>query len=98
MANRFSDGDRVTVSQDYHWAKNVRGRIGAPPAQVVGLSGPWKDNLTRTVQTRKGPVIFYWVWFDEPQRDAEGDGPYEGAEIPEKDILHAARRADWDAR
>ncbi|HEY8223627.1 MAG TPA: hypothetical protein VIG25_00025 [Pyrinomonadaceae bacterium] len=29
----------------------------------------------------EGPLRFYWVEFDEPQRDAEGDGPYFGAEI-----------------
>jgi len=87
MSNKFSSGDRVVISPDYHWAKNATGRIGAPPAQAVGLSGPWSDDLTRAVQTRQGVAIFYWVWFDEPQRDAEGDGPYTGAEIPENQIL-----------
>jgi hypothetical protein len=24
---------------------------------------------------------FCWVWFDEPQKDADGDGPYKGGEI-----------------
>ena len=94
MASKFSDGDRVSISPEYHWAKNAGGRIGVPPAQVAALSGPWNDNLTRTVQTRKGKTIFYWVWFDEPQLDAEGDGPYEGAEIPENDISLVLRSSD----
>jgi hypothetical protein len=34
------------------------------------------------------------VWFDEPQRDAEGDGPYEGGEIPENKIVLQPRGSD----
>jgi hypothetical protein len=26
-------------------------------------------------------IVFYWVAFDEPQKDADDDGPYEGGEI-----------------
>jgi hypothetical protein len=91
MATKFMAGDRIVVSHDYHWAKNATGKIGAPPASVVALSGPWQDNLTRNVKTRLGTKIFYWVWFDEPQVDAEGDGPYQGGEIPE-DILALVSR------
>lgn len=30
-----------------------------------------------------GPKLFYWVDFDAPQIDADGDGPYAGGEIIE---------------
>jgi hypothetical protein len=36
-------------------------------------------------------LTFYWVNFDEPQRDADGDGPYAGGEIDE-DYLERERR------
>ena len=38
----------------------------------------WKAMLTRF-----GGVAVYSVWFDEPQRDADGDGPYRGGCIHE---------------
>jgi hypothetical protein len=91
MATKFLAGDRIIVSPHYHWAKNVTGTVGAPPSQVVALSGPWQNNLTRDVQTRLGKAVFYWVWFDEPQVDAEGDGPYQGGEIRE-DVLTLVSR------
>jgi hypothetical protein len=89
MGTKFRRGDRVVVSPNYHWAKNAVGTVGAPPSQVVALSGPWKNDLTRAVRTRLGEAIFYWVWFDEPQLDAEGDGPYQGGEIPESELTLA---------
>jgi len=44
--------------------------------------GSWQG-VVRMVQTASGLRPFYWVAFGEPHRDAEGDGPYGGAEIPE---------------
>jgi len=93
MAAKFQAGDRIVVSPDYHWAKNVTGTIGAPPASVVALSGPWQNNLTRNVKARLGMKVFYWVWFDEPQVDTEGDGPYSGGEIAEDVLTLVARTA-----
>jgi hypothetical protein len=29
----------------------------------------------------KGLVPFYWIEFDVPQHDADGDGPYQAGEI-----------------
>ena len=80
MAKEFLIGDRVEVSMNYHWAKGQLATIAEPPTPVVdmvdGWQGPW-----RIVEGVKGPLKFYWVEFDEPQRDADGDGPYFGAEI-----------------
>jgi hypothetical protein len=81
MEHRFADGDRVQVSPSHHWAQGVYGTISEPPAAVVRLSEGW-HGVYRVVQTTTGVNPYYWVTFDEPQRDAEGDGPYEGGEIP----------------
>jgi hypothetical protein len=29
----------------------------------------------------------YWVWFDEPQFDADGDGPYSGGQVWESALI-----------
>jgi hypothetical protein len=80
MDKEFVIGDRIRISTQYHWAQGVTGTIKEPPEpvnrMVEGWQGPW-----RIVEALKGPLRFYWVEFDEPQRDAEGDGPYFGAEI-----------------
>src|SRR5579884_3208794 len=73
--NRFHDGDRVLVSPDFFWAKGATGTIGKPPSEVIQIGGPW-DGLTRREQSALGENIVYWVAFDEPQLDADGDGPY----------------------
>jgi hypothetical protein len=91
MATKFLAGDRVVISSNYHWAKNATGTVGAPPSQVTALSGPWQNNLTRIVKTRLGDAVYYWVWFDEKQVDAEGDGPYSGGEIPERELTPISR-------
>jgi hypothetical protein len=79
---RFAKGDRVSVADTYHWAQDALGTIDEPPEQVAALAEGWQG-VVRMVQTTSGPCPFYWVSFDEPHRDAEGDGPYGGAEIPE---------------
>ena len=75
---RFAKSDRVQVSQEFFWAKGARGVVSAPPPEVVSLSGPWDDDLTRQEVSALGENMVYWVWFDEPQRDADGDGPFRG--------------------
>jgi hypothetical protein len=37
--------------------------------------------LTRQEKSAVGEATVYWVWFDEPQYDAGGDGPYRGGQI-----------------
>jgi hypothetical protein len=41
----------------------------------------WDDDLTRQESSALGVNTVYWVWFDEPQYDADGDGPYRGGSI-----------------
>src|SRR5260370_42227675 len=76
----FSPNDRVRVSTEHHWARGASATICAPPLSVVSVAEGW-TGLTRTVESLRGPLTFYWVQFDEPQRDADGDGPYIEAEI-----------------
>lgn len=61
------EGDRVQISADFFWAKGATGRVPSPP---------WDSGLTQQEESALGTNTVYWVWFDEPQYDAEGDGPY----------------------
>jgi hypothetical protein len=36
------------------------------------------------VQGREGTLRTYWVEFDEPQLDTDGDGPYYKSQVLEK--------------
>jgi len=46
------------------------------------LSGPWDNGgLTWQEISALGENTVHWVWFDEPQHDADGDGPYRGGTI-----------------
>ena len=80
MENIFSVGDRIKISENYHWAKKATGEVVAPPKYIVEISKGWKGNV-RELNSLKGILLFYWVKFDEPQIDADSDGPYQEAEI-----------------
>ena len=47
------------------------------PAICVLLDG----GLTRQEVSALGTHTVYWLWFDEPQFDADGDGPYSGGQV-----------------
>jgi len=82
---KFKVGDRVRISSKVWWAKDCLGTISLPPEfaqNLVQEKAPWNGH-TRLVKGRIGTIIFYWVWFDEPQYASEGDGPYKGSEIEE---------------
>ena len=64
-------GTRVKVLQDPEfgpgpWPAEPEGRLAAFPS---GASYEF-------VQTQHGRERMWWVTFDEPQPDADGDGPY----------------------
>jgi hypothetical protein len=88
---KFQAGDRVIISQDFFWAKGATGTISRPPEEVTAISGPWKNGLTRMECSALGEATVYWVWFDEPQLDADGDGPYRGGSIWESALTAAPR-------
>jgi len=77
---KFQEGDRVLVSPDFFWAKGATGTVRKPPAEVIQISGEW-NGLTRIEHSNLGENVVYWIEFDEPQRDADGDGPYHAAGI-----------------
>lgn len=77
----FAAGDRVRVADDFFWACAATGTVAAPPDNVVSISGHWDNDLARQEKSALGTHTVYWVWFDEPQFDAEGDGPFRGGSI-----------------
>jgi hypothetical protein len=81
MTTKYKQGDRVIISREFFWAKGATGTISKPPAEVTTISGPWENGLTRTERSALGEATDYWVWFDEPQLDADGAGPYRGGSI-----------------
>ncbi|MFE6099947.1 ferrous iron transport protein A [Streptomyces laurentii] len=67
-------GSRVTVVHDPEW------------------DGPWRDEFLGTIDAQGAPEpvkhprahdgeLAYWVAFDAPQFDCDGDGPYRKAQI-----------------
>ena len=91
MSDRLSYGDRVRVLDSYHWAEGERGTVTVPPHVVKELAGDWHD-LHRMVEQQGGVPMTYWVAFDNARFDADGDGPYEGAEIPREYLAHLRPR------
>jgi hypothetical protein len=67
-------GTRVSVRRDAEfdpgpWPAEPKGRIAGPP---------------ESVRRRGGIQTTYWVVFDEPQLDEDGDGPYESSQVLDK--------------
>jgi hypothetical protein len=86
MSKDFSPGDRIRISEDYHWAKGELGSIMQPPDYVVNFADGWVG-IHREVSSLEGMLIFYWIKFDLPQMDSDGDGPYDEAEIDANYLL-----------
>lgn len=94
METKFSDGDRVQVSDDFLWAKGALGTIRRPPDEVTAISGPWIEGMAWLEVSALGTKVAYWVWFDDPQVDAEGDGPYRGGQIWESALTRLKPKAN----
>jgi hypothetical protein len=90
----LSAGDKVRVSDEFFWAKGATGRIAALPGAVTALGGPWDAGLTQQETSALGTNTVYWVWFDEPQYDADGDGPYRGGQIWESALTIITDKAN----
>jgi hypothetical protein len=66
----------------FFWAKGATGTIGRPLSEITALSSEWdNDGLTRIERSALGENLVYFVYFDQPQFDADGDGPYKGGSI-----------------
>jgi hypothetical protein len=92
MDNLFNDGDRVEISDAFFWAKGATGTVSLAPAEVTAISGPWDCGISRLETSALGTNRTYWVWFDEPQYDADGDGPYKGGSIWESALIKLAEK------
>src|SRR5262249_1126805 len=82
---KFAPGDRVRISKDYHSAQGPLGSIPHHFYTVAKGLMP-RDHFFRKVKSLQGMLTFYWVKFDEPQRDAEGD-LYSGGEIDDRYLI-----------
>ena len=80
MRQPFEAGTRVRVSSSYHWARAALGTVREPPAQNVDRANGW-SGVVREVPSRHGTLLSQWIEFDTPQRDGDGDGPYQAGEI-----------------
>ena len=90
----YKPGNRVRISLNYHWAQGASGTIDNAPnfaKELVARESPWEGHR-RFVQGVEGLIEIYWVWFDEPQYDPDGDGPYKGSEI-ESDAIESLNSA-----
>ena len=77
----FKSGDKVRLcGAGQGFRIGTTGTIDFPP-KVDILTSDFGENYFRKVQTPKGEAIFVWVVFDQPQIDADGDGPYAETEI-----------------
>ena len=94
MESRFAAGDRVEISDEFFWAKGATGTVSLPPDEVTAISGPWSGGLTEQEDSALGTNTVYWVWFDEPQHDADGDGPYSGGCIWQSALTRLSKQAN----
>ena len=76
----ISIGDRVRITDGNHWAKGATGIITDPP-ELARCVGPGWNEHTRTMHEDGVEITMYWVQFDNPQNDPEGEGPYDGSEV-----------------
>jgi hypothetical protein len=71
-------GARVRVRQDPGFGP------GPWPAEPLGTVTDGIEGHYTVVETRQGPERTYFIRFDEPQRDPDGDGPYETSQVLER--------------
>jgi hypothetical protein len=76
----WKDGTRVIVASHPSWPDGATGTVRPFPTVVADLCDQ-SDGCSRVVQGRQGPLTFFWVVFDAPVRDGDGDGPYQEGEI-----------------
>jgi hypothetical protein len=89
--NKFVVGDRVRISVEFFWARGASGTIARPLQTVTGISGEWEGGLTREETSALGTHTVYWINFDEPQYDADEDGPYRAGSIWEEALTLLTR-------
>ena len=86
----FRAGDRVRVRRDPEhgpgpWPAEPAGVVARHPGSHEG--DPWV--LTKTMS---GHRRTYWIVFDDPQSDVDGDGPYVESEVLDKYLVLISAR------
>ena len=75
MEAKFKQNDLVSVSSEGGWRHSIEGVICSDPEPIELVSG-------KSYQ--------YWVSFNSPQYDIDGDGPYRKGQILEEYLsVHA---------
>src|SRR4051794_11843797 len=72
---RFGLGDRVRVLDEHHWAAGATATVSRGHPDLV-RTGEF-EVYWRAFTTNGQKKIEYWVEFDTPQFDVDGDGPYD---------------------
>jgi hypothetical protein len=83
-AFEFRIGQRVKVRRDPDdgpgpWPAEPTGVVERHPNAVTG-------EVSVRTETLLGPTRMYWIAFDVPQHDTDGDGPYAVSEVQAKYI------------
>lgn len=73
LVEPLPQGRRVRVRRDPEFG------VGPWPDEPAGTIASWE-----WVSTVRGRQKTYWVEFDEPQEDADGDGPYAASQVLEQ--------------
>jgi hypothetical protein len=76
LKQSFPVGTRVVVSARGGWRNDSPGAVVAGPDAV---------------QTMQGEDYYYWIQFDDPQRDLDDDGPYVKAQVLSRYMLLEAQ-------
>ena len=76
---RFYAGDKVRVTEECPWAKSAVGVIKENP-RPGNYNRDWKG-CPRTVHGPMGPLFFYWVEFESPQKLSRGSSYSKEGEI-----------------
>ena len=82
----YSLGDKVVISPSLDWPTGATGTIAIPPFAVTEQTGHWSNAVARREDRDGKQVTVYWVEFDSPQRDYDGDGPYLAGSVQESDL------------
>ncbi|WP_316367817.1 hypothetical protein [Candidatus Thiodiazotropha sp. CDECU1] len=80
---KYKIGNRVHIEGHWNFPNDCTGTISKPPklaAHHAADHASWRG-ARRVVKGKKGSIVFYWVKFDTPQIDNDGDGPYAEAEV-----------------
>jgi hypothetical protein len=97
MSKQFAAGDRVRVSNDYHWATGALGTVVRPPDGIVQMFKGW-NGISLETTNLTGKQVSYWVKFDERQTDSDGDGAYAEAEMDAEFLIFLSSGPDESSR